>query len=105
LRFHGDLINYKLKSSGIYALLVTFPPLPSFLTLDFEFLSITVRALNGLDISSAAAFHTSGRERERERERGGGRAAKLLPTHHAIRGQSLLSYSVVFCFLLETPHA
>lgn len=30
----------------------------SLFTLDFEFLSITVRALNGLDLSSATAFHT-----------------------------------------------
>lgn len=86
----------------------------SLFTLDFEFLSITVRALNGLDISSATAFHTFW---QREREKEGAyfyrewkeRVAKLI-AHPPISfflslTLSLLSYFVVFSFVLEMPYA
>lgn len=79
-----------------------FSVLPLF-ALDFGFLSITVRALNGHDISSAPAFHTSGAHRGRERGAGGGdfdggRVAKFnfTPTSHPVSFVLCLCLSVLF---------
>lgn len=84
----------------------------SLCTLDFEFLSITVRALNGLDLSSATAFHTFWQREKDEAyfyREWKERVAKLI-AHPPLSfflslTPSLLSYFVVFSFVLEMPYA